>query len=186
MLCSNTSPNHLDFRLHDSGMPWVFLGWTSQKIRILGSKFLLCFLLLCYPCCVNQWMFVPASVEVILLPRSGGEAFEGPGSSGVHRPQDVSQSHWGLAVFSWSLCCCCRCLRRNIFSDQQKEKIYSRIKSIQLWTIWSSAISCDRTSFDLRTMCRDERPYKAVTFSASCSMVQEELGKPIPKVQAKW
>jgi hypothetical protein len=33
-------------------------------------------------------------------------------------------------------------------------------------------------------MCRDERPYKAVTFSASC-MVQEELGKPIPKVQAK-
>ena len=39
MLCSNTSPNHLDFRLHDSGMPWVFLGWTSQKMRILGSNF---------------------------------------------------------------------------------------------------------------------------------------------------
>ena len=49
MLCSNTSPNHLDFRLHDSGMPWVFLGWTSQKIRILGSNFLLLFLLPCYP-----------------------------------------------------------------------------------------------------------------------------------------
>eukprot|EP00435_Cladocopium_sp_Y103_P000711 s843_g1.t1 len=30
---------------------------------------------------------------------------------------------------------------------------------------------------------RGESRYKAVTFSASCSMVQEELGKPIPKVQ---
>ena len=38
-------------------------------------------------------MFVPAPVEVNLPPRSGGEAFDGSGSSGVHRPQDVSQSH---------------------------------------------------------------------------------------------
>ena len=50
-------------------------------------------------CCVNQWMFVPAPVEVNLQPRSGREAFDGSGSSGVHRPQDVSQSDWGLAAF---------------------------------------------------------------------------------------
>jgi hypothetical protein len=83
-----------------SGLPAARLG---HALGVLGmnltedqdpwQQFLLRFLLPCYPCCVNQLMFVPAPVEVILPPRSGGEAFDGSGSSGVHRPQDVSQSH---------------------------------------------------------------------------------------------
>ena len=122
MLCSNTSPNHLDFRLHDSGMPWVFLGWTSQKIRILGSNFVVFFASL-LSCCVNQLMFVPASVEVNLPPRSGREAFEGSGSSEVHRPQDVSQSHWGLAAFIFlKLMLLLQMFEKEHFFDQQKEK----------------------------------------------------------------
>ena len=125
MLCSNTSPNHLDFRLHDSGMPWVFLGWTSQKIRILGSKFLLRFFASLLSCCVHQLMVVPASVEVNLPPRSGREAFEGSGASGVHRPQDVSQSHWGLAVFFFLKLMLLQ-MRRNIFFWSERNN--SRIK----------------------------------------------------------
>ena len=35
----------------------------------------------------------PASLGIFLRPKSGGEAFDGSGSSGVHRPKDVSQSH---------------------------------------------------------------------------------------------
>ena len=38
---------------------------------------------------------------IFLRPKSGGEAFDGSGLSGVHRPEHVSQSHWGLVPFFW-------------------------------------------------------------------------------------
>ena len=134
-------------------------------------------------CCVNQWMFVPAPVEVNLPPRSGREAFDGSGSSGVHRPQDVSQSHWGLAVF-FSLKLMLLQMRWNIFSDQKEktlelnQKINTAMNNLKfchvLWSheFWSP---------------HDVQRWEALQGcdSASC-MVQEELGKPIPKVQAKW
>ena len=101
------------------------------------QQFLLRFLLPCYPCCVNQLMFVPAPVEVILPPRSGGEAFDGSGSSGVHRPQDVSQSHWGLAVF-FSLKLMLLQMRWNIFFRLERNN--SRIKSTNQYSYEQSEV----------------------------------------------
>ena len=80
--------------------------------------------------------------------------------------------------FSWSLCCC---RWGNIFSQKEKtlelnQKINTAMNNLKFWHFLSHEFRSPHVRWEALQ-------YKAVTLSASC-MVQEELGKPIPKVQA--
>ena len=116
-----------------SGLPAARLG---HAMGVLGmnltedqdpwQQFFAAFFASLLSCCVNQWMFVPASVEVNLPPRSGREAFEGSGSSGVHRPQDVSQSHWGLVFFFLKLMLLLQMFEKeHFFRSTERKNIFS-------------------------------------------------------------